>query len=319
MKTQFCRLILALVLIQGLYSCGETEEVSNDPIVLKGYIEQGLLPLMDTLFKHYEAKDMNVTLDLTADDTFEGFRQLLSGRTPMLISSRTYTPREDSLMVAHSVEPFKRIALAHDALVVIAQKNSPLDTLNHLELVNYMSNPKYSLTSDYGFLEEDPRIVVPDTKSSVYSAISRHIFRYKPITIEERVTTMTGSENITDLVANGEYQLGLAFLSQVAMDTSRVKLIKIGYNSNDIIGEDNVKKANKDLGKGQIRPKPVHASYVIMRQYPYIVTHWIYLQQDIKDNYFFFARYLGEDRFTQTFFTEQGIQGEHVKYKLQPQ
>lgn len=311
---------LALLFLSILIiSCDSGEEKPSEPIVLTGYIEKGLLPLMDTLLTHYEAKDLNVDLQLEPVNTYDGFNQLLSGGAKMLISSRTYTPREDSLMEVHEVTPFKRIALAHDALVLIAPKDYPLDTINHNQLTQFVSNPSYSLSSDFSQLDQDPQIAVPDVRSSVYAAISRHLFRYEPITIEGRTMVQEGKEDIVDLVSESQNMLGLAFLSQVYMDTSRVKLIPVGYNSDDIIGEDQVKEANKDLGKGQINPKPVHASYVIIREYPYVVTHWIYLQQDTKDYYFYFARYLGEDKFAQRYFTEQGIQGEHIKYKLQVQ
>jgi ABC-type phosphate transport system substrate-binding protein len=310
--------VLAAMLIV-LASCGDQREPVGETKVLKGYIEKGLMPLMDTLITHYEQKDLNVDIDLTEANTYEVFRQLLSGRAPMIITSRTYTPREDSLLQVSKVDTFKRIALAHDALVLISSKDFPLDTLNDQQIKNYLSNPDYSLEQQFPSLEYNPSFAAPKPETGLYAAISRHIFNYEPVTIEGRMNILDNAEEVIKQVKSGTYDIGFALLSSVAQDTAELKLLRIGYNSEDIIGEDKVKKANEDLGQGQIKPRTVHASYIIMRQYPYIVTHWIYLQQDIKDNYFYFARYLGEDTFTQTYFTEQGIQGEHVKYKLRPQ
>ncbi|GAB5465383.1 MAG: hypothetical protein Kapaf2KO_08190 [Candidatus Kapaibacteriales bacterium] len=311
--------IIFITTLCSLFFASCEEKAPPEEKRLDGYIEEGLLPLFDTLINVYEAKDMNVDIALKQADTYEAFRQLLSGRAPLLISSRTYTPREDSLMAAHEMDSLKRIAIAHDALVLVTRKDFPLDTINHLEIAGYLSDKEYSLAGRYEQLSNEPKFLAPDSKSSVFASVSRHIFRYEPIVIEGRFANQSGSENIVQDIKDGVADIGFAFLSQVAKDTT-VSLLPVGYNSDDIIGEDQVKEANEDLGKGQIYPKPVHQAYVTMRVYPYIVTHWVYLQKDKRlDNYFYFARYLAEGKESQRYFNEAGIQPEHAKIKLIPQ
>lgn len=83
-------------------------------------------PLMEQLAEAYEKINTNAVITVTATDSSEGLTQAMAGKCDFGMSSRSLKDYEQELLDYELI--------ARDSIVVIAEKNNPLDTISLDEL-----------------------------------------------------------------------------------------------------------------------------------------------------------------------------------------
>jgi hypothetical protein len=224
---------------------------------------------------------------------------LLSGDARVIVLPRDYLRDEDSLMKAYKVKKHEKMPIAYDGLVFFTQKDFPLDTLNHTEILSILKDGK-AFKSYYPLLKLEPDLVINDINSSEYSNLRKLVL--KGDSLKKKLKMMKSADSVIDYVY-GAYSIGIGYLSRVAKDTN-LKLIKIGFT---------------DSTGRRIRPKPVHQAYIVQDLYPYKVTIWAYLLEERRNLPFWFGKFLSIEEKVQRYFLDAGIVPAYARIKLIPE
>jgi len=223
--------------------------------------------------------------------------KLLNRSSRGIIVARDYLKDEDSLMKAFGVQAHDKFKVAEDALVLIVSPTFPLDTINDVQLKNIFSKKEVTFQSLFPSLQTEPSIYCVEPNSSVYANALNFLFSLKEPT--KTINYVNTLEEVLSNVEKGN-AIGITYLSAVAMQPQRCKMLKIGFSDTS----------------GYVSPKPVHQSYIVMRKYPYIIN-WYCYQLDSRRNFIWsFFTYLSREGKAQRTFLERGIVPAHAKFEL---
>ncbi len=305
MKIKF---FLVIILITPLFlGCPREDIRSSDPEVeswttgnLAVYCEDELKPVFDSAFSMYGRYYKEVTLDVEYSNSRNLMSNLLSGNARIIIVARDYLDDEDSLMKEYEVEPHERFEIAFDALAIVANKNFPLDTLNHEQLKAALTG-KGNLKNEFPVLIEEPVFVFKNQNTSQFANILQLISDNGEIKTKFKMAEKT--ENIIESVIQNENTLGIEFLSKV-FNREDVKLLRIGFTDS--------------TGK-YIKPATVHPGYVVQDKYPYKVPYYVYLLEKRRNLPYWFGKFLSTEKEAQQYFLKQNLVPAFARIKLTPE
>jgi hypothetical protein len=218
------------------------------------------------------------------------------------ITARSYTPDEETVRAQAGADSLPRALVAIDALVVVVPKEFPYDTMNAEDIRGWLRGDGM-VTARYPKLSKTPQFVVSGgADGSIYGNVVNVVMKGQQ-PAKGTVVSVGSRDSVKTIVrsAPGSY-IGFGLLSQYVRDSS-VKMLRLSYT--DSTGE-------------HVWPKPVHASYLMMRQYPFPVPIYTYLkrapsQRDLASGYMQFITRSGK---AQKLFFDWGIEPGYAKITL---
>jgi ABC-type phosphate transport system substrate-binding protein len=266
---------------------------------LTAYCDASLENIMSEPVEWYKKDYPKVKLTFQYANARNVMAHLLSGDARIIVLPRDYLRDEDSLMKVYKVKRHEKMPIAFDGLVFFTNRDFPLDTLNHSEILSVLRDGK-ALSSYYPKLKIEPELVINDINSSEYANLRKLVL--KGDSLKKKLNFMKSADSVLDNVSR-TYSIGIAYLSQVAKDTT-LKLLKIGFI---------------DSAGRRIRPKPVHQAYIVQDLYPYKVTIWAYLLEERRNLPFWFGKFLSIEEKVQRYFLDAGIVPAFARIKLIPE
>lgn len=299
MKIRMILLSLAVILI-SLNSCDNKFEQSQPDSINAGeiniYCDESIAGVMDSTFKMYQNAYPNIKFSYQLVDSRETMNQLLSGQTDAVVVARNYLPDEDSLMKEFDVQRTEMIA-AEDALVFYVNREFPLDTINHEQLVEILSTQK-SFRDFYPQLGFEPELISNSRRSSEYANFLKLVLGDKPLV--KQLKMMNGVDSVKTYVKDNPNAIGIGYLSHV-MRKAEWKALRVSYINSE--------------GKRE-PPQIVHQGFIVQKRYPYIVQYRILFAEGTMSRAFWFASFLSKEAIVQTYFKEYGIVPGFAQIKL---
>ncbi len=290
-------IIIALI---TLNSCDSKYEKSHTDSINAGeltvYCDKSIFEVLDTTFKMYQNSYPNIKFTLVKADSRECMNMILSGQANAVIVARNYLPDEDSLMIEFDVERTEMIA-AEDALVFYVDRNFPLDTLNHEQIIEILSTNK-RFRDFYPQLTFEPELVSNTRRSSEYANFLQLVLGDRQLS--KPVKFLTGYDSVKNYVKDNPNAIGIGYLSQIIRQIDW-KPLRISFLSEN--------------GKRE-PPQVVHQAFIVQRRYPYIVKYRVLISEGTMSRAFWFASFLSKESIVQNYFNEFGIVPGFAKIKL---
>lgn len=273
------------------------------------YVEDEIFPLLDSAIEMYKSEYPNVKLTCEVVNSRFAMGKLLGAETKTIVLSREYLQDEDSLMKQFNVQQHPRMAIAEDALLLITNKNFPLDTINDSQVFKALTDKNYSLKAVFPQLTAEPEYIVSHANSSAYANFKNQVANGKPIV--KNMKYFKSVDSIVNYVAANENAIGAVYLSYVIKDITSAKIKPLAIGFIDSTGK-------------YIRPR-VYSQFdyptgiqvnIVQRLYPYIVTYWVYMSEDRRNLPWWFGSYLAKEAKVQRYIKEYGIVPAYAKIKL---
>ncbi len=297
--------IISFLLFHSCNSCNDKETPNKEDYPetmnsgnLTAYCDESISNLLDSALVLYRIDYPRVNLTLETGNARQVMAKLLAGEARVILTARDYLSDEDSLMKIYNVDPHLRMPMAYDALVFFVNMDFPLDTLNSAQISEFLQSEKNVLTKHYKDLRIEPELICPNVNSSEYANLMSLCNDNK--NIARRIKFLEDSKSVKEHINQNNNSIGVCFLSEIVNDTS-YKLLKIGFVNPD--------------GRS-IRPRQVHQAYIVQDLYPYKVTLWAYVLQDVRNLPFWFAKYLSVEEKIQRYFLNRGIVPAYARVKL---
>ncbi len=260
------------------------------------YCEESMHNLLDSAITMYQNAYPKIVLNKKIVSSREAMKVLLSGEAEAIISARSFLPDEDSLMKEFKVERPEMIA-ASDALVFFTRNDTPLDTINDIQIIQILKNEK-KLKDIFPQFSVEPEFVCNSTNSSEFANLKLLVLKNQ--TLNKYLNVFNTTDSVITYVENNPNTIGVAYLSQV-FGNKNIKCLEIGF-------------INKN---GQrIFPQTVHQGYILQEKYPYINKIGIYLKEDRQNRAFWFASFISKELIVQKYLLEKGIVPEYAKFKI---
>lgn len=226
--------------------------------------------------------------------------QLLGGKARCIVLGRTYLSDERKLMKEHNVAEHKQFHIATDALVFYVKKDFPADTISASALQAYFDKGEDKLFSaEKGkSIKAEFACLYPSTSS--YAHLLKYCTTQEKIHPSLKLRYLSTIDSVKAYVLNKEHVIGIGLLSAVAQDTTRFKMLRIGY----------------DDSTGTHRLLKVHQSTVYRERYPYPVQIIGYLFEDVRKLPYGLMSYLSTDAQAQRVFLDAGIVPAYAKIRL---
>lgn len=304
MKNNFINIIVVFTLVFIISACGDSKYETKEPTdvetmnsgKLRVVVDESIKSILDTGLVMYQNDYKKVLLTSEYKNARKSMAELLGGLSRVTIIARDYLHDEDSLMKLHKVEKHHRMKVATDALVIFADKDFPIDTLNDSELKRIFQDGER--LSKMFKLNGEAKYYINEVNSSEYASFNKYILEEKQL--KTALNFLNGFEEVKNKVLEDKNSIGIAFLSQVNKD-ERFKMIEIGFHD----------------AKGKyIRPVPVHQGYIVQERYPYLVDIWVYLLEDRRNLPFWFGSYIAKESKYQKIILEKGIVPEFARFQL---
>lgn len=257
--------LLAMFVV--LIGCGDPAQQGQDvkETALAGRIsvlvDPEILPMMNRVLELYAREHPDANVSFEPVPAQNALLRMLQHESRVAVVARGYTPSEDSSIANDPGDTLPRSLLGRDALVFFTSKEFPYDTMNADHIRQWLSGRGSPLQS-YRMLSKDPTFVVSGgSVGSIYGNVINVVLSGKePLRV--RVASLPTHDSVVAAIVKTKSSIGIGYLSQLGEDTS-VKALRLSYTSSD--GE-------------HVWPKPVHASYVALNQYPFPVPIYVYLR-----------------------------------------
>lgn len=241
-------------------------------------IDPEVRTLIDSLQPLYVREHPKAEITFREAVADEAMNAMLNRAERIAIVARSYTPVENDLRSEAGADSLPRALLAMDALVVVVPRTFPYDTMNAEHIRGWLRGDATVLAS-YPKLAKNPQFVVPGgADASVYGNIVNVVLNGSQ-PAKGTVASVSTRDSVKDVINSkvGAY-IGFGLLSQYVRDSS-VKMLRLSYT---------------DSTGAHVWPKPVHSSYLMMRQYPFPVPIYVYLkrapsQRDLASGYMQFV------------------------------
>lgn len=246
-------------------------------------IDPELRPLMDSIQVLYQREHPKAIITFSSLPANDAMHAMLNRTERIAVIARSYTPVENDLRQEAGADSLPRALMAMDALVVVVPKAFPYDTMN-AEHIRAWLQGNNSVLASYPKLTQNPQFVVPGgAEGSIYGNVVNVVLGGRQ-PAKGTVASVATRDTLKTVISSrvGNY-IGFGLLSQYMRDSS-VKLLRLSYT--DSVGQ-------------HVWPKPVHASYLMMRQYPFPVPVYVYLrrapsQRDLASGYMQFVTRSGK-------------------------
>lgn len=302
--------IISLAIVVSVTACTPSaEQRSGSPedyeTAIRGtteiHVDAEILDLLAPAKELYDEAHPDANVTLVARPALEIADDMLEHRIRGAVLARDWLPSEDSTVQQdRGDEGFPTTMIAKDALVFYTSPSFPIDTLNADDIQTWMNGG--TVDSDvYPQLRGAPVFVVPGAASSVYGNVINQITNgVEPYA--GSVAALADRDSVRSAVIADDRLIGIGYLSQFVRDSS-VKMLRLGYT---------------DSTGTYVRPKPVHASYLIMGKYPYPVPVSVILKDRASQHSLpsGFALFMARDGSAQRTFFDLGIEPGYARIEL---
>lgn len=256
------KLFVGILPLLLLASCSQ-DETENGETLFRGSArvacDREIAPLIVPQITSFLARHEKAHVQLDTLVAAHAMAALFAGNVRAAFIARDYTFEEDSLLRAYKLEPHKRLLIATDALVFVVANRSPLDTLDHNELLRLLRGEKSSL-SKY-------RIAAPEFSSSI-TAYLRSIAGNAHFAL--RAKYVGSGDSVLNRVLNGTADIGIALLSQLLAHKEKSRLRPLRIIVRDTETGDRI----------AIAP---HAATIVKERYPFRVPLYGYLLETARN------------------------------------
>ena len=265
------------------------------------FVDEEVIDLLGQAKDLYDAANPEARVTLRPGSALEIADDIIEHRIRGAVLARDWLPGEDSTVRSDRGEDgFPTTEIAKDALVFYASPSFPLDTLSADDIGTWLNGGVVS-QDVYPGLTTAPVFVVPGVASSVYGNVMLQI-TYGAEPAAGSVASLPTRDSVRAAVLADNRLIGVGYLSQFVND-SAVKMLRLGFT---------------DSTGTWIRPKPVHAAYLIMGKYPFPVPISIILK-DRASQYSLpsgFALFMARDGDAQRTFFDQGVEPGYARIEL---
>lgn len=291
-------LILITLLVLVIVGCSQQKE-DNPVKTVKVYIDNSAFELLQPLFNIVDSLYSEIKYEYIDTTAFGAMAMLLTDTSyKICIISRDYSPTEQETMAAYSVADKPRGVIARDALVFFANKDYPVDTLSHEEVLAMFNDEKFSLKNQYPGLAKEPVFAIKNQYSSEYENLKNIVLNGK---IARKVLKPFSSiDSVKLFVAEDRTAIGIGYLSYIVNDP-RFKMLKIGFTDS--------------TGK-RIVPRMVHQANIVQGYYPYEIKIYIYLYNQTNKKAEWLLRFLTKSAAAQKYFNQAGIVPAYGNFKI---
>ncbi len=297
MKISVLFFILVFIL-----SCNQEEKKpdnkQNEIKNLRVYCDESIYQVVKTPLMIFDSIDVKVNLQITKSTAFDAMKMFLAGECDVILLPRNYSKYEDSMMAVYGVKPHLRMPVAKDALVFFVNYDSPLDTLNDSEIVDLILNKNKAFKDYYPMLKKEPLFVTNNNKSSEVENIYQLVSKKQKINRSFKL--LESSDSIKSYMLENIGNVGIGYFSSIIGDP-QFRALPIGFIDS--------------TGK-YIFPRTVHQSNILQGFYPYIVTYWIYIQDQNNDEAMRLARFISKHPTAQKYFNDYGLVPAYARINL---
>jgi len=291
----------AFVVLVLATSCSNDAPKEEHETVLSGtatiLVDSAIYDMMRASKSLYDALTPKAHVTFKPVDARTAMSELFAANARGIIIARDYVTDEQTALKSRGAE-FPRTQIATDALVLFTQKSFPTDTLNDVQVKDFLKGGKVNLAPLH--LATTPVFVVPGVNSSEYANIVNVILRgQQPLA---RMTLTASHASTREAVLAQPGRIGVGLLSQLVRDTA-FKMLRIGFT---------------DTAGARVYPQHVHQGYVVQGMYPYPVPIYIMLK-DAVSQYSIptgVMQFLARDGKAQRTFLDAGIVPAHAKIEL---
>lgn len=295
----------ATLLIVASCSTDSPREGAPAETALRGtveiYVDDQVYDVLLAAKSLYDAAHPDAHVTLVPRSALAIADDMIEHRIRGAVLARTWLPEEDSVVLRdRGADGFPRSLIARDALVFYASHDFPLDTLNAQDIETWLVGGTVD-TDVYPALRRPPVFIVPGVESSVYANVLLQITKGR-VPANGSMASLSTKDSVRAAIQANPSSIGIGYLSQFVRD-STVKLLRLSYT---------------DAEGTYVRPKPVHAAYLIMGKYPFPVPIYVVLK-DRPSNFSLpsgFAQFMGVDGGAQRTFFDQGIEPGYAKIEL---
>jgi len=285
-----------------ILSCNQEEKKpdnkQNEIKNLRVYCDESIYQVVKTPLMIFDSIDVKVNLQITKSTAFDAMKMFLAGECDVILLPRNYSRYEDSMMAVYGVKPHLKMPVAKDALVFFVNYDSPLDTLNDSQIVDLILNNNKGLKQYYPFLKKEPLFVTNNNKSSEVENIYQLVSKKQKINRSFKL--LESSDSIKSYMLENTGNIGIGYFSNIIGDP-QFRALPIGFIDS--------------TGK-YIFPRTVHQSNILQGFYPYIVTYWIYIQDQNNDEAMRLARFISKHPTAQKYFNDYGLVPAYARINL---
>lgn len=284
------KVILVILAVIAMAGCGGKSDNSGMPqeTEIKVYCDEAISKIIEVPTAEFDSINYQLKIQLLPTVAHNAMAKLLAGEAQVIILSREYSDKEDSLMKAYNVPPFPREVIAHDALVFYVQAGNNLDTITDKQLKDVFTNPSSNFAKYYpncGITE----IACNSHLSSEYFNLKKMILEGKQIAKELRYFSTVDS--VKNYVKTHKNAIGVGYLSQLYHEPD-LRAVQVSFIDS--------------TGKYQY-PVSVHQANIVRGFYPYRLSHYIFLYDNKVDVASAYLRYICKNGKAQKYFNSIGI------------
>lgn len=261
------------------------------------YIDEGIYSMMKDITATFDSVDANSEFVFEKASAWDGMAKLLTGDAEALITPKDYTHYEDSIMQAFNIDPHVRMVFAYDALVFYVRYDSPLDSLSVEQIEKLLFNKNVRFSEFFPKLSRDYLFVTNSHLSSEIVNLQNLVLKGKKE--DRRIYYFPNHDSVITFVKEND-AIGIGYLSQILKEPD-LKPLRISFV--DSTGQ-------------YIFPRAVHQANIVRRLYPYIVSHYIYVQSETKEAAMRLGRFLSKVGDAQRYFLNYGIAPAFAQIKL---
>lgn len=295
----FAFLILSMILV-GCNNRKADEPMSQqekDYRFARIYIDEGIYNMMYKITTAFDTIDVNSEFVFEKASAWDGMAKLLTGDAEALITPKDYTQYEDSIMKAFNINPHVRMLIAFDALVFYVRYDSPLDSMSVDQIEKLLFNKNVRFSEFFPGLKRDYLFVTNSHLSSEIVNLQNLVLKGKKE--DRRIYYFPNHDSVITFVKEND-AIGIGYLSQIIKEPD-LKALRISFI--DSTGQ-------------YIFPRAVHQANIVRRLYPYVVSHYIYVQSEHKEAAMRLGRYLSKVGDAQKYFLNYGIAPAFAQIKL---
>lgn len=261
------------------------------------YIDEGIYNMMKDITATFDSIDANSEFVFEKASAWDGMAKLLTGDAEALITPKDYTHYEDSIMQAFNIDPHVRMLFAYDALVFYVRYDSPLDSISVEQIEKLLFNKNVRFSEFFPKLSRDYLFVTNSHLSSEIVNLQNLVLKGKKE--DRRIYYFPNHDSVITFVKEND-AIGIGYLSQILKEPD-LKPLRISFV--DSTGQ-------------YIFPRAVHQANIVRRLYPYIVSHYIYVQSETKEAAMRLGRFLSKVGDAQRYFLNYGIAPAFAQIKL---
>lgn len=306
--------LLALMTPMLLVVCGACD--APDPNVNRPtsgrlilFVDEMYVPLVSALADSFMVLSPNAKIDIQPAPARMAVEQLINTQIANARGSDTTASvaailgrrliADEVAAIDKSRLELREYLIGHDGLAFVVPGDSPLRSTDLSWLRNTMSSPNARFSQIDSIGGDAPvRFLVPDQNSSTFMVLRRSILGDSNIAAPARYF-QTG-DSVVDAVAAGE-GIGVIGWYAALRDTGRVRALRVGYT-------DSTGKYSAPVG--------INAATLVTMTYPVkqpLIGYTMALNNSLATG---FLAWISLSGTPQRYITEQGLQAQNIKYRL---